>query len=115
MDGVDCIAGAPLPAASSLSIIAAPTTQLPQGAAWSRCGITSNERYVERTEKSALLSRQEGLDRPASKCAALIPIRKSAAWWALAQDERRQIFEAQSQHVEIGLMRLSGSLWIELL
>ena len=25
--------------------------------------------------------------------------RKSAAWWALNQDERREIFEAKSQHI----------------
>src|SRR5690349_7262702 len=30
---------------------------------------------------------------------ALIPIRKSAAWWALAHDERRKIFEERSHHV----------------
>jgi hypothetical protein len=30
---------------------------------------------------------------------ALIPIRKSSAWWALAQDERRAIFEAKSGHI----------------
>jgi len=35
--------------------------------------------------------------------AALIPIRKSEAWWALAQDERRAIFEEQSKHIAIGM------------
>ena len=29
----------------------------------------------------------------------VIPIRKSAAWWALAQDERRAIFEERSHHI----------------
>ena len=29
--------------------------------------------------------------------------RKSKAWWALAQDERRAIFEARSRHIKIGL------------
>ena len=38
--------------------------------------------------------------------AALIPIRKSAAWWALPQDERREVFEAQSRHIAIGLKYL---------
>ena len=33
----------------------------------------------------------------------MIPIRKSAAWWALAQDERRAIFEEQSRHIGIGM------------
>jgi hypothetical protein len=76
------------------------------GAAWRLRGIVSNERYVERAEKDALVARQEGLGRAASTCAALIPIRKSAAWWALTQDERRDVFEAQSRHIAIGLRYL---------
>ena len=32
----------------------------------------------------------------------LSPITKSAAWWALAQDERRAILEEQSRHIAIG-------------
>jgi chlorite dismutase len=75
---------------------------------WQLKGITSNERYVERTEKQALLSKQEGLGRPAATHAALIPIRKSAAWWALTQDERRDIFERQSAHIGIGMKYLPG-------
>ena len=35
--------------------------------------------------------------------AALIPIKKSPAWWELAQDERRAIFEERSQHMSIGV------------
>ena len=66
-------------------------------------GITSNERYVVREEKTQLLAKQQGLGRPEATCAALIPIRKSPAWWALTQDERRAIFEEQSHHTRIGL------------
>jgi chlorite dismutase len=33
----------------------------------------------------------------------LIPIRKSAAWWALAQDERRDVLEGRSRHIATGL------------
>jgi hypothetical protein len=43
------------------------------------------------------------LGAPASRCAALIPITKSAAWWELAQDERRAIFEQRSAHIALGL------------
>ncbi|MFX6201819.1 chlorite dismutase family protein, partial [Acinetobacter baumannii] len=46
---------------------------------------------------------QQGLGRPEARCAALIPIRKNPAWWALAQDERRAILEEQSHHIAIGL------------
>jgi chlorite dismutase len=49
---------------------------------------------------------QANLDRPEATCAALIPIRKTAAWWELAQDERRKIFEGQSRHTATGLKYL---------
>ena len=95
-----------MPTASRVSVVAGPVTHLPQDASWLLRGITSNERYVVREEKSALVSKQESLGRAASTRAALIPIRKNAAWWALTQDERRHIFEAQSKHIEIGLKYL---------
>jgi chlorite dismutase len=91
-----------------LSVMSGTVDRLPQDAAWALRGTTSNERYVVREEKSALASKQESLGRPASKRAALIPIRKTAAWWALAQDERREIFEAQSHHIGIGMNYLPG-------
>jgi chlorite dismutase len=66
----------------------------------------SNERYVSREEKTQLVAIQEGLGRPSSTCAALIPIRKNAVWWALTQDDRREILEEQSKHIRIGLRYL---------
>ena len=75
----------------------------PAGAAWVLHGVTSNERYVTRPEKEQLVPKSPALERPEADCAALIPIRKNAKWWALTQDERRAIFEAQSHHTEIGL------------
>ena len=41
--------------------------------------------------------------QPEATCAALIPLTKTAAWWALTQDERREIFEARSSHIATGL------------
>ncbi len=73
---------------------------------WSLRGVTSNERYVTNEEKAKLVAVQEGLGRTESMCAALIPIRKSPAWWALTQEQRRTIFEAQSQHTHIGMKYL---------
>lgn len=93
--------GEPLPLAAGLRLVAG--TVPAEGHPWVLRGITSHERYVEREEKQALVARQQGLGRPGSTCAALIPIRKSAAWWALTQDERRQVFEAQSHHIGIGM------------
>jgi chlorite dismutase len=98
------VAGEPLPDASRLAMIAGAAGA--ERAKWRLRGITSNERYVTRGEKSELVAKQQDLGRPDSTCAALIPIRKTAAWWALAQDERRRIFEESSKHVRIGLKYL---------
>jgi len=73
---------------------------------WTLRGTTSHERYVTRAEKEALRAVQPPLGRPDSTRAALIPVRKSAAWWDLAQDERRRILEERSRHVSIGLRYL---------
>ena len=107
------VVGDSLPAMAALSIVAAEVGAAggrDEGsdgdAVWRLRGIVSNERYVERAEKDALVAKQEGLGRPACTRAALIPIRKNAAWWALTQDERRHVFEAQSRHIAIGLRYL---------
>ena len=70
---------------------------------WVLRGVTSNERYVTRPEKEKLIEQQELIGRTTSTHAALIPIRKTAEWWALTQDERRKIFEESSKHIAIGL------------
>lgn len=80
----------------------------PPAAAWALRAVTSNIRYTRRDEVAQLTARQEGLGRPAANRAALIPIRKTPAWWAMAQDERRAIMEEQSRHIAIGLDYLPG-------
>ena len=56
-----------------------------------------------RNEREALVARQPSLGRPEATTGALIPIRKSPAWWDLTQDERRAIFETRSHHIATGL------------
>ena len=73
---------------------------------WSLRGISSNVRYVEQNEKTELVARQAGLERPEATFAALIPIRKSPDWWELTQDQRPKVFEEQSTHIAIGLRYL---------
>lgn len=73
---------------------------------WCLRGMMSNDRYVERAEKQALFKVQAPLGREESSRAVLIPIRKSAAWWGMTQDERRDLFEEQSQHNAIGMRYL---------
>jgi len=104
IDCIEAVSGEPLPSAPRLSVLeGAGAAHARHGAAWVLRGVTSNERYVTRREHDELAARQEPLGRPGSTRAALIPIKKSEAWWELAQDERRRIFEESSRHVAMGL------------
>ena len=102
VEGVRAICGDGVAAAARLQRIEGPAHVADDSATWILHGVRSNERYVERAEKTRLGAVQEGLDRPHSLCAALIPIRKSDAWWDLPQDERRALFETRSRHIAIG-------------
>jgi chlorite dismutase len=73
---------------------------------WVLQGQMSNLRYATRAEVTTLRAIQDPLGRPRARHAALIPIKKNAAWWDLAQDERRAIFEEQSHHTKVGLKYL---------
>jgi hypothetical protein len=99
---VKAVVGDPLHPVARLNVVPG-ATPLPAGAEWMLRGVTSNERYVTRPEKSQLLAKQPSLARPEATCAALIPVRKNAKWWSLTQDERRHIFETESHHTQIGL------------
>lgn len=96
------IAGDVLPAIERLNIIPSRVASA-LGAVWMLRGVTSNERYVTRPEKEQLVVKSPALGRSEADCAVLIPIKKNAKWWTLTQDERRQIFEEQSHHTQIGL------------
>lgn len=108
IERIDAVVGQALPAAPRLSVLEGPTACATGPVRWILRGATSNTRYTTRAEVEVLVARQAGLNRPEATRAALIPIRKSAAWWALAQDERRAIFEEQSRHIRIGLDVLPG-------
>jgi len=102
----EVVVGPPLARFSALKIEQGPFGELPANAVWQLRGVTSNERYVTRSEKTALVAKQPPLGRPEATRAALIPLRKSQAWWDLMQDERRAILETRSQHIELGLKYL---------
>jgi hypothetical protein len=103
VDAIKAVRGAALPAAAALARLEGPDFAPPDpGAAWSLRGVVSYERYLHRAEKQRLVAIQEGLGRPGSRRAALIPIRKSEAWWSLSQDERRDVFESRSAHIALG-------------
>ncbi|MGO1079429.1 chlorite dismutase family protein [Inquilinus sp. CA228] len=103
IDRIDAVIGDALPMAERLAVREGPQPPDGAGGAWALRGTTSNQRYTTRPEADALVARQQGLGRPEATRAALIPIRKTEAWWALAQDQRRAVFEEQSRHIAIGL------------
>ncbi len=97
IDAIRPLAGASLPGAARLEIRDGVAS--PPDATWALRAVSGHARYVERSEKAELDRLSPPLGRSEATCAALIPIRKSDAWWALPQDERRAIFEARSQHI----------------
>ena len=103
------VKGETLAPVRSLSIVhsaAIALPLLPSPTSWRLAGVASHLRYVERVEKTQLEEVQAGLGRVEASCAALIPIRKSPAWWELTQEERRHIFEDQSRHIGSSLKYL---------
>ncbi|HVZ71058.1 MAG TPA: chlorite dismutase family protein [Polyangia bacterium] len=97
------VRGEGLAPAARLDVVAGALPTESAARTWVLRGVVSNERYVTRVEKTALVAVQEAPGRPDAHRAALIPIKKSAAWWALTQDERRAIFEERSAHTAIGM------------
>jgi hypothetical protein len=104
IERLETVEGSPLVPASRLEVVEGPGAAGPAGdAVWVLRGVTSNERYATGGEHQELAARQEPLGRAGSTRAALIPVKKSEAWWDLAQDERRRIFEESSHHIATGL------------
>ena len=102
----DAPRGDPLPPARRVSAASVVPDSPELVGAWALRGFVSNGRYSTRAETETLRAVQPPLDRPAATRAALLPIRKSTAWWDLAQDERRAIFEETSHHTALGLASL---------
>lgn len=94
------IIGESIPSTPSMHMTLDTGSQAP---IWALKGVVSSLRYTTRAEAVELLARSDGLGRPDATRGVLIPIRKSPAWWALAQDERREIYEEESRHTSIGM------------
>lgn len=97
---MDTIRGKGLPPVERIEIV---NGEAAAGGAWVLRGAVSNIRYAASAEIATLTAVQAPIGRPEATRAALIPIRKSPAWWDLAQDDRRAIFEETSHHTAIGL------------
>lgn len=108
VESIDPVMGPSLPVVARLAVFEDSPRAGTVDAAWMLRGRTSNTRYTRRDEQATLSARQAGLGRPEATRAALIPITKSQAWWALAQDERRELLEETSHHIAIGMQYLPG-------
>ncbi len=102
------IVGAGLEPVERLNVVNDAVTKLPSDSAWVLQSFTSNIRYAKRDELDTLRAVQPGLNRSEAISAVLIPIKKTAQWWEMAQDERRKIFEEESHHTAVGLEYLPG-------
>jgi chlorite dismutase len=97
------IIGPILAPVSRIDVVASQGAAASPPSDWQLRGITSHVRYATRTELTDLRASAKPAGGSVPRWAALIPIRKSPAWWDLAQDERRAIFEETSHHTAIGL------------
>lgn len=102
ISSIEAVVGEGLPAAARLAVRGAESGGEAVGS-WSLRGVTSNGRYTTGEEARTLAERQPSLGRAEATRAALIPIRKSPSWWALAQDARRELLQETSRHISIGL------------
>lgn len=106
VERIEAVSGPSLSSVSRIEVLNGDFDRSSRDHSWVIRGVTSNARYTTRAEKNVLAAKQATLGRNEASCAALIPIRKSAEWWELAQDERRKILEEQSEHIKIGAMYL---------
>jgi chlorite dismutase len=97
------IAGSTLELVERVNVKNDAVAELPLDSSWVLQSFTSNIRYAMRDEVTALRAAQPILNRSEAISAVLIPIKKNASWWEMAQDERRAIFEEQSHHTAVGL------------
>jgi len=106
VERVTTVCGPSIASVPRLGVHEDATGQPLAGSGWVLRGVTAHQHYTERHEHTVLAATQPPLGRREASCAALIPIRKSAAWWDLSQDERRAIFEEESRHIAIGVQYL---------
>ena len=105
---INTILGQPIEATEKIGVIKRNSNTLySENSKWELNAFISNLRYTSKEEKIDLNQKSRGLGRPEFNYAALISIKKSEEWWALAQDERRKIFEEDSHHIQTSAKYLS--------
>ena len=107
VERVIAVKGASVKAVAKVAILEGPNKLVrTPGTSWVLRGMTGPDRYTTADERKALATHPAALGRASATTAALIPIRKSADWWALPEKERRAIFEEGSHHIARSLAYL---------
>jgi hypothetical protein len=105
IDAVERRAGAPvagLEPGATLIRVEAPGPRSMPGRGFAAVGVVQHVLYTDADRRTELAAISAGERGPR---AVLIPITKSDAWWALAQDERDRFFRPAADrpgHVELG-------------
>ncbi|PSN12024.1 chlorite dismutase [filamentous cyanobacterium CCT1] len=100
---IRAIIGDGLATVERVDVVNQAVAEAPPNSRWVLQSFTSNVRYARRNEITKLRAVQPSLNRSEAAIAVLIPIKKNTRWWAMAQDERRAIFEEQSHHTAMGM------------
>jgi len=101
IDGIMAPKGETLPPAARLAVLEGDGAEGAAGR-WALRGMVGPGVDADQDDNEALAD-HEPLGRPEARCAALIAVRKSPAWWAMSHDERRAVIEERSHHIATGL------------
>ncbi len=89
IEGMTAPVGEPLPPAARLSVVEGAAAETAQGR-WVLRGVVAGQGEDGRAD-------QLPLGRPEARCAALVAVRMSPAWWERAEEDRRAL-SANIQH-----------------
>lgn len=89
VEGMTAPVGEPLAPAARLSVVEGPAAEIAEGR-WVLRGVVSGQGEDARAD-------QLPLGRPDARCAALLAVRMSPAWWERAAEDRRAL-SANIQH-----------------
>ena len=106
VESTETFSGPELKPVTHLEIIGGRIGRAPQGTAWILPAIVSSTRYITREEPRSMAAMKSRFPQDGTPSAALVLIRKSAEWWDLAGEERRDIIEARSRQVDARLRTL---------
>ncbi len=102
IDGILAAKGESLPPAARLRVFQGDAAHGAEGRWVLRAAVGTDDDATQ-AAPAVPAARQAPLGRPEARCAALIAVRRSAAWWALGDDERRSVIEKRSAHVAVGM------------